>query len=202
MTPLRLLLIAAIARACPATPAATADDAFRTLVEKIGARTERRVIAWGTAQLADDGVARRFAVLEPEDLRHGRGAYVIEDKSDALWLVSFYADGRTVPWALETGATSDADAPWRTLDDRAIEHAQGHPGGGEQVTFALRDGELVVLEHDHIDDVEREVVERQRFAQRGVCREPCPALRGFATEDLDLRVVGPARTVDALLGAE
>lgn len=198
MTTFRMLLIAAVARACPSPPAAADDDAFRTAVESLAARTDSHVIAWGTAPLADDA-RLRFAVLEPEDLRRGRGGYVLEDERGALWLVSFRADGRTVFWGVEPGAATGADVPWRTLDDRAIEHAQGHPGGGEQLTFAFRDRAPVVLEHDHIDDVEREVVERQRFARRGVCREPCPPLRGFRTEDLELRVDGPARDVEGLL---
>jgi hypothetical protein len=212
MTSTRRLILPVLVAACaPAAsdPVATEGDAghgaelaFRAGAERVGARTDRRVIAWGTARLGDDGRPRRFAVLEPDDLRRGRGAYLIEDTPRALWLVSYHADGRTVPWGLRPGDPLDGDPTWQVLDEVAIEHAQGHPQGGEEIVFALRRGQLVVLAHDHLGEVGIEVVERRRFARDGVCTEPCPPLRGHATDDLALRVAGPSPTIDALLAAD
>ena len=72
----------------------------------------------------------------------------------------------------------------------AIDHEQGHHHGAERLAFALRGRRLVVLEHDYLDDVDRDVVERQRFAIDGVCEQPCPPLDGFEAEDLRLEVEG------------
>jgi hypothetical protein len=60
-----------------------------------------------------------------------------------------------------------------------ITHAQAGRGGASSVTFALRDGALVVL-----DD----------------CPRACPLLREVVTDDLDLQVIGPAASVGALIG--
>lgn len=140
------------------------------------------MIAWGEASLSDDRVARRFAVLEPEDFFDGRGAYLVEDSPEAHWLVTFYVDGRTLPWGLEPSTSLDGDPTWQRRTDAAIEHAQSHPRGGEETHFAIRDGKLVVLEYVYTGDADTEVPERQRFAREGVCIRPCPALRGFATK--------------------
>jgi hypothetical protein len=186
-----------------------ADDAsvdasaeFRTFAERLGARTERHVIAWGEAPLADDGQRHRFAVLEPDRLGRGRGAYLIEAGPGLHWLISFNVDGRTMMWGGGGTGTLADDEAWRRLDDRAIEHGQSHPHGGEEITIALRGRKPVVLAHDYLGEVDTEVVERQRFAVDGRCATPCPPLRGFRTEDFALRVVGPARTVKALLAAD
>jgi hypothetical protein len=187
----RWLVLAGLVAGCGA--ATPADTHFQDLADRVAARTGRHVIGWGTAPLADDARPRRFAVLEPDDLTHGRGAYLIEDTPHALWLVSFAVDGRTRPWAVDR-----ADDAWQLRSDGAIDHAQAHPHGSEDLTFALRGHELVVLTHDYLGEEESEVVERQRFATDGVCTEPCPPLRGFATEDFDLEVVGPARTLKEL----
>ncbi len=164
--------------------------AFRDDAERLAARTDRHVIAWGDAPLAEDDLPRRFAVLEPDDLRYGRGAYLIEEAPGQHWIVSFAMDGRTDLWGL--GATHDDDT-WQHRDDRAIEHAQTHRHGGEELAFALRDDELVVLRHEYVGDADTEVVERQRFAPHDVCLEPCPPLRTFETFDFDLEVEGPMR---------
>jgi hypothetical protein len=185
----------------PVVPPPAHDETldFRSLTDTIASRTGSRVIAWGTALLADDGSPRAFAVLEPEDGGPGRGAYLIEDTEAARWLVSFAADGRTLPWALEPGTSRDSDPAWQVRSDGAVEHAQSHPHGGEELAFALRGGDLVVLEHDYTGDADTEVTERQRFATDGVCDRPCPLLREFTTEDLDLVVTGPSAALSSLI---
>jgi hypothetical protein len=194
MRPARSLMFLVLLAACGSP---TPDDArFQDLADRIATRSQQHVVGWGTAPLAEDLRPRRFAVLEPDDLTHGRGAYLIEDTRTALWLVTFAIDGRTRPWAVDL-----ADDAWQLRTDGAIAHAQAHPHGSEEMTFALRGHELVVLTHDYLGEGETEVVERQRFATDGVCTEPCPALRGFATEDFDLEVVGPSRTANALVKA-
>ena len=170
--------------------ACDASAAFRDEAEHLAARTDRHVIAWGDAPLGEDDLPRRFAVLEPDDRRYGRGAYLIEDAPGQRGLVSFAMDGRTELWGL--GATHDDDT-WQHRDERAIEHGQSHRHGGEEIAFALRDDELVVLRHQYVDDAETEVIERQRFAPEDVCLEPCPPLRTFETFDFDLQVDGPMR---------
>jgi hypothetical protein len=184
----------------PASEQAVAEDeAFRSVAERLAARTERHVAAWGTAPIADDDLAHRFAVLAPDQAGAGRGAYLIEASAGTFWLISFHVDGRTILWGLPRRRASDDT--WRTIDDGAIEHAQGHARGGEELVFALRGGAPVVLRHAYKDD-DADVVERKRFAVDGVCVETCPPLVGFDTEDLDLRVIGPKRTVKALVAAD
>lgn len=170
---------------------------FRDTADRLAARTDRRVIAWGEAPIAEDRRPRRFAVLEPDDLLHDQGAYLVQDRT-RYWLIEFSVDGRTSVWGLEPGEPVDGDARWQRRTDRAIEHAQTHPRGGERLEIALRRGALVVLTHDFLGEEATEVVERQRFADRGVCVDPCPPLAGFSTEDIVFEVTGPVRSPDAL----
>jgi hypothetical protein len=191
----RALFLAAFLVSCGSP---TPDDVrFQELADRAATRTGRHVVGWGTAPLADDTRPRRFAVLEPDDLTHGRGAYLIEDTRTALWLVTFAIDGRTRLWAVDR-----ADDSWQPRLDAAVDHGQTHPHGSEEITFALRGGDLVVLTHDYLGEGETEVIERQRFATDGVCTEPCPTLRSLSTEDFDFEVVGPVRTLGALIKAE
>jgi hypothetical protein len=193
-----LVLAAVLLAGCPASGAedppaadpagADPDQAFRALADRVAARTESHVVAWGEAPLAADARPRRFAVLEPDEPMHGRGAYLVEDRPGRVWRISFRVDGRTLIWGLEPGAPIDADPSWRQIDDRAVEHEQGHHRGGERIELALRKGRPVVLVYEYTGDADTEVTERSRFARDGVCVEPCPPVDGFTTEDADLRV--------------
>jgi hypothetical protein len=187
-----LLVIAVALAGCPMPPSggAEADADFRDLADREAARSGSRVVAWGTAPLGDDRISRRFAVLDPDpdELEDARGAYLIEDRPGHVWRVTFHVDGRTILWGVAPGDSRDADPAWRALGYRSIEHAQGHHHGGEVIEVALRGAELVVLRYEYTGDAETEVTERQLFAKDGVCVDPCPALRGFVTEDLALAV--------------
>lgn len=163
-----------IADAAPDT-----ERGFRELADAVATRTGCHVIAWGTAPIADDDQPRRFAVLDPDHPGLGRGAYLIEDAATSRWLVSYAVDGRTLPWALQPGASRD-DPHWQIRHDRAVEHAQASAAGGETVWFALHDGALVVTGKD------------------GACARPCRPLRDLVTLDADLQVTGPAASVSQL----
>jgi hypothetical protein len=186
MTRARRLLLLALLAACTDAPARASlrVTSFQRAADRVAARTGTHVAAWGEAMLADDGLPRRFAVLEPDE-GSGRGGYLIEDRPGRAWLVTVEVDGRTLLWGL------DGEDSWQLRDDGAVDHEQGHRHGAERIVFALRGRRLVVLEHDYLDDVDRDVVERRRFAIDGTCEEPCPPLDGFATEDLWLEVEGP-----------
>ena len=161
------------------------DETFVAVAEGVADKTARRLDARGAARLAEDERPVRYAVLEPEETVDGRGAYVIEESPGKLWLVSYYADGRTMPGLVDDG--------------RAIEHAQGHHRGGETIRFAFRGGAPVVLYHEYVEDASEGEPRITEYAKDGVCATPCPPLRGFAAEDADLQVIGPAATVDALV---
>jgi hypothetical protein len=185
---------AAGAAAGTATAAATAsadaapapdEKAFTDTAEGVAKKSERHLGGQGVAQLGEDERAMRYAILEPDDLDGGRGAYLIEEAAGKLWLVSHYADGRTMAGLAEGG--------------RALDHAQGHHHGGETVRFAFRDGVPVVLYHEYVDDAEEGEPEIKEYAKDGVCAPPCPPLRGYQTHDADFQVVGPAATADELL---
>jgi hypothetical protein len=185
----------------PGEAAALTDEDFRDLAEALARRTARRVAAWGTAPLADDDTPRRFAVLDADEPLGGRGAYLVEAAPGALWLVAFSVDGRTMAWAVPAGGAGDGEAPWTARADLGIEHGQGHRRGGETLTFAVRGGQLVVLEHEYVEDAAEDEPVTRRFAEFGVCATPCPPLAGYPTTDLDLAVRGPAAALDALLPA-
>jgi len=199
-TPTRPAVVTPVAVTESADAAPDTERGFRALAEAVAVRSNCRILAWGTAPIADDDEPRRFAVLDPEEPGKGRGAYLVEDHASARWIVSFSVDGQTSPWAYEPTATRGSDPAWQERGDRAITHAQSHRHGGEELTFALRAGALVVLQHDYTGDAETEVTERRRFADEGVCARPCPALRDFATDDMDVQVIGPAASLDALIG--
>jgi hypothetical protein len=161
------------------------DAAFTALVEAVARKTARRVEGQGAAQLSEEERGLRYAILEPDDMNDGRGAYVVEESAGKLWLVSYYYDGRSMPGLAEGG--------------RAIDHAQGHHHGGETVRFAFRAGAPVVLYHEYVDDVEEGEPEIKEYAKDGVCTSPCPPLRGYPTNDIDFQVIGPAATAEALI---
>jgi hypothetical protein len=171
-----------------AADAAPTPESFIELADAIAKKSARRVTASGEAKLAEDGQPRRWATLEPEELDDGRGAYLLEAAPGRLWLVSFYADGRTMAWEGKP-------------EDTAIEHAQGHHRGGETITFALRGGEPVVFAYEYVDDASDEDSKpvHKEFAKDGSCAAGCPPLATFEHDDSDLKVVGPAATVDTLL---
>lgn len=169
-----------------AAPPPADDAAFSAIAESVAKKTARHLAGQGGAQLVDDERSVRYAILEPDDMNDGRGAYVIEESAGKLWLVSYYYDGRTMPGLAEGG--------------RAIDHAQGHHHGGETVRFAFRGGVPVVLYHEYVDDAsEEEKPEIKEYAKDGVCATPCPPLRGFAANDADFQVVGPVATADQLI---
>ena len=181
---------AAVGTSKAVTPAADAavaldDAAFTALVERVATRTSRHLDGQGAAQVAEEERGVRYAILAPDELIDGRGAYVIEESAGKLWLVSYYFDGRTTPGLAEGG--------------RAIEHAQGHHHGGETVRFGFRAGEPVVLYHEYVEDVEVGKPEIHEYAKDGVCATPCPPLRGYAAKDAELEVVGPAASIEALI---
>ncbi len=208
------IVVAALLSGCPAPPAANdggppavelespqrtgADGRFQALASAVAARTDGRVVAWGTAPLTEDARPRRFAVIDADGERDARGAYLIEDRPGRVFRVSFQVDGRTLPWAMLEGVSRDAAPLWQIRTDRAVAHAQGHHRGGETVEFALRKGAPVVLVHELTGDAEHEVTERARYAIDGVCQGACPPLASFATEDARLTVDGPAATAGAL----
>lgn len=171
----------------PAVDAAVPLDeaAFTALAERVATKTARHLEGQGAAQLGEDERGVRYAILAPDEMMDGRGAYVFEESAGKLWLVSYYYDGRTMPGLAEGG--------------RAIEHAQGHHHGGETVRFAFRAGEPVVLYHEYVEDVEAGKPETTEYAKDGVCATPCPPLRGFAARDAELEVVGPAASIDGLV---
>lgn len=169
-----------------APPASGSDDAsFQALADGVAKMSERKVTAAASAKLAEDDRAVRYAILEPDDINNGRGAYLLEESPGKLWLVSYYYDGRTMAGIDEA--------------DRAVDHAQGHHHGGETVRFAFRGGAPVVLYHEYVDDAEEGEPEVKEYAKDGVCAQPCPALRGYATNDIDFQVVGPAATAAELV---
>jgi hypothetical protein len=161
------------------------EAAFTALAERVATRTARHLEGQGAAQVAEEERGVRYAILAPDEMIDGRGAYLIEESAGKLWLVSYYFDGRTTPGLAEGG--------------RAVEHSQGHHHGGEIVRFAFRGGEPVVLYHEYVEDVEVGKPEIHEYAKDGVCATPCPPLRGFAAKDAELEVVGPAASIDALL---
>ena len=169
-----------------ADAAAPLDDAaFTALVERVANQTARHLEGQGAAQLAEDERGLRYAILAPDEMIDGRGAYVFEESAGKLWLVSYYYDGRTTPGLAEGG--------------RAIDHEQGHHHGGETVRFAFRDAVPVVLYHEYVDDVEEDKPAIKEYAKDGVCATPCPPLRGFAAQDAEFEVVGPVASVEALI---
>jgi hypothetical protein len=184
-----------------AEPAGDPHQAFRELAAGVAKRTTMKVIAWGTAPLGDGETLHRYAVLDPDsDDTEVRGAYLLEAEPGKVFRISFYADGRTMAWGRAEGSSRDSDPAWTAETSRAVTHAQGHHHGGETIELALRGGKPVVLVHEYTGDAETEVTERREFAKDGVCKDPCPALAGFETEDADLQVTGPASTVEGLVG--
>jgi hypothetical protein len=149
-------------------------QAFDTLTDGVARRNERTVAASGEAMLGDDGVAHRWARLDPDDPGRARGAYVLEAGSDA-WIITYETDGRTEAW---TGVSTD----------RAIEHTQEHHHGHETIVFALRGGVPVVLDYELLEDTETGEQVTQHFARDGVCVKTCPPLAGFRTVDARIHV--------------
>lgn len=177
---LLLLAVAACGPVAAVEDAATGlgEQGFATLADGVAGRIDGTVGATGQALLGDDAVARRWARIDPDEPGRGRGAYLIEDDARA-WLVTYATDGRTEAWQGDGFA-------------RAIEHEQPRRHGRETIVFAIRAGEPVVLVYESIDEdaPEDNVVRR--------CKQRCPSLRGFDTEDARLTVSGPGATVEEL----
>ena len=169
------------------------DAGFRDEAMQLATRGDR-VAGWGTLRL--DGSRKRyhFATLLPVEGGEQRGAYLIEQAPDALWLVTFNMDGRTDAYQ-HADVIPVPDVPWTISNDTAIMHLQGHHHGGETLSFGLRGSELVLLTYSSSDDVtdpqDHEI--RETYARRSA-----PSLATAFTSDSDLAVAGPARVAAAL----
>jgi hypothetical protein len=161
------------------------DEQLEAIAGSVAARADGEIAAEGEAVLADDGLARRWVRIDPVEPGRGRGAYLLEGNVGELWLVTFEVDGRTLVWE----PTQDGE--------REIAHAQGHAGGGETIVFAVRDGAPVVLWYEYADGDD---VDTRVYAIDGDCRWRCPQLRSYETRDARLRVTGPGRSADELIG--
>jgi hypothetical protein len=212
------LLVAATAsaHAQPSAKVELSDDEFRDAVTAFASATHRRVVAWGTAPLAGTKAPQRFASLAAlggtaanDDSpvfcggRACRGAYVIEEAPGKIWLVSYTDErwGATLAFkAPDTWPPPDGTPRWATLRDVAIEHRQAHDVGKQVVRFALRDGDVVVLEmHDVIPQGEVDEV----YAAGGKCKRGCPTLVERAGRDtlgwyMQPVVVGPVARISEL----
>jgi hypothetical protein len=172
--------------------AESADLAFQKLARDVAEQTREEILGWGTAPLAEDGLPRRFAILQPsgDENREADGAaYLIEESPGNIFAVRWiYSDSGTI-WGL-VFSDKPRDMPWQTVDEHWVNHYTNTVEGHSELTrFALRNGDLVVLAHQIKGS------EPSRYAHDGICDTTCPPLRDFSPF---LTVIGPAANADAL----
>jgi len=184
-------------------PPSLDDEGFRTMAREVAARSARYIAGWGTLRLDGTATPYRFATLEPIEV-DGRGAYLLEQAPGQLWLLDFYQDGRATIFLGGDGTRPATEPAWTTRHETAITHGQGHRAGGESFSFGLRGGALVLLQYDFTNDARTPDPSLDRavryVAADGSCAE-CPPVAGYTFEDTQLRVRGPAATVDELVAA-
>lgn len=164
----------------PAPPATTPDaapaptpspeGAFRTGATDLAKAHAMVVQAWGTAELDDKPGPDRWAQLGPDEATGNmdHGAYVIE-ASGTVYVLDMYWDGRTQPW-------KEVKTDWDASKDAYIVHQQGHRGGFERRSFAVRGGEVIVATEITQNDVRDgdTPVETSYVDDKGACAKPCP----------------------------
>ena len=161
-------------RAEPPRPAPPKTGGFDELASALRAT----VTGQGTAELDDTPGADRWAHLTREG--GARAAYVVEAGGKAF-LAEYDADGRTQRWSGDPRGT-------------AIVHRQGHRAGYQRWELAVRQGELVVLREESVDDArESDVPVKQDHRD---CVQGCPKAseRGFTVQSgATLRDLGTMR---------
>jgi hypothetical protein len=179
------------------------DEAFRAAALALAARDHRLVWTWGPTHIDQGAPARmvRFAELIPQKMdgtSDARGAFLIEQRPGALWLVTYAVRARVT----EVELTGEAP-PWRALDVRGIHHDYPFFNGHEALDFALRGGTLVVLGYEYDADYRDEFADYivRPYAKDG-CSPHCPALAKFRSRRMGFRVIGPATSIDALVDSE
>ena len=190
----RVAIVVVLGLAGSAAAAPDFDASFREAATQLGVQQDRFVTGWGTARLDGSKTPHRFATLMPAD-GMGRGAYLIEQAPNVLWLVTFNADGRTQPFVGGSGVP-ESKVPWSVLNDTAIPHTQGHHHGGESLALAFRATSLVITSYSSTGDV---TDTRERTIEHAFPRATAPLAATFYTRDSQLAIVGPARSVSALV---
>jgi hypothetical protein len=127
----------------PPSPVAP-EEAFRQLAAQRAAAQKGHVQSWYAINLDDDPAPERVAVLCTDR----GGAYLIEKGGKQRWEIGFDVDGNT-------GVCQSPPQPpqWERRKGTVIEHQQGHRGGYNRTSFALRAGAPAVVTAQSLEDV-------------------------------------------------
>jgi hypothetical protein len=149
------------------------DAAFQAWAQKWARADHRTIVAWGRAQLDDDGRPERWARLCADDdvaRDEDPGAtYLIEDVAPRRWKLFVRLD-RT-PCADRV----DGPQPWSTATPRTIDVYNAYHDGDETTRVALRGGAPAIVIHEAYD--------------RARSKETSPFRETWATTDYDRLVI-------------
>jgi hypothetical protein len=148
---------------------------FQAIARGLAEQSQRRILAWGTALLGEDGQPRRWARIEiGETGGDAEGTYLIEDRPGVIWAVHYTVDGRNHP------EPDDGPPTWGASDARALVEYTAYHRGSEEVRFALRGGVPAVLA---IEESSPDGDDTRIYApDDGACAPaPCPALADSTT---------------------
>ena len=132
------------------------NQAFRAVVASYAQKHHHYIDGWWTDDLDRDSQLERIAILCPVlgNDPDQREIYVIEKGAPQpiYWVLSFETDGRTQVGCGEEKNTSYRPV-WKQKHTGVIEWREGNHGGYEELKIAIRQGQLVIVKRETLDDV-------------------------------------------------
>ncbi|MFT3698787.1 MAG: hypothetical protein QM831_36915 [Kofleriaceae bacterium] len=185
--------------AAPVETDTNTDTYFQTEVKAFAERTNRDLVGWGTLHF--DGTDKKFryaAIVVREIPEHQalnpfpyEGGYIIQTDEYEYWFVATW-------WTSPLWGMSDPLA-WEDHADNRITHKQLHNHGEEELEFAMRDHEIVVLKDFDYSSRDDTRENRQFATKSGTCpAKRCPPFASYSAQGIGIKLAGPTATIATL----